>query len=111
MIDRGTVVSCFHWGKEGRPGIVLRVCPDGRLFVVVGTKSPPSPAEYVHEQADAIVVHASERYARILRLSVDTWFKKAGGKFVSPEKVSVRSSEKCPADLLRRFDKLFGLQL
>jgi len=105
MIDRGSIVSCFHWEKEGRPGIVLRVCLDGRLYIIAGTKVPPESGK----PTDAIQVTANSRYGRLFALSFDTWFKRQGVAFMSESKLSLRVPAMCPVDLLLRLDKLVGM--
>jgi hypothetical protein len=104
MIERGDVVSCHYWEKDGRPAVVLRVCADGRLFLVAGTKLAPSIA-----MPDAVQVLVGSRYGRLLGLTFDTWFKKQGVAFMLPNKVSLRSAQKCPPELLLRLDKLVGM--
>ena len=108
MINRGDVVSCTYWEKEGRPAVVLRVLPDGRLLIIAGTKEAPTPAEYVHEQPEPVSVLAKSRTASILGLSYDTWFKKQGVTVTSPAKVTRRGSGTCPTALLLDLEKLVG---
>lgn len=72
-------------------------------MVIAGTRSKPDDGE------NAVLVSFPSRFATVLSLSANTWFKVKGGvAVVKADKLTLRVPEKCPPGLLLQLDKLCG---
>ncbi len=78
--SEGSFVWFSHGGKI-RPGVVLRICDDGRLFVLSGTsKEPPVGLKFV-------LVNPGTRDAIVGELKLPTWFHEHGAGVVPLAKI------------------------
>jgi hypothetical protein len=103
MSNRGEAIWFEHWGKV-RPGVVLRVCANGRLLVIAGSTRPPATGER------AVRITAESYFGRMLGLSETTWFKEQAVAMIQRNAATSRCvGGHCPTGLLIELDKVVGL--
>lgn len=100
MIVEGDAVRLYAGGKEGRPGVVVRVRPDGRAFVLFGTGT--ARTELAH-----VLVRPRTAAGGTLRLEKDTYFY-VGNSRVAAEDQIERLGVQVPPALLAELRRLIG---
>lgn len=101
MIVVGAAVRVHAGGKDGRPGVVLRLLPDNRAFVLYGTGT--ARPELAH-----VLVHPRTAPGTTLRLEKETYFYRGNSTVCMVDKLELLGVT-CPPSLMIALRKLVGL--
>lgn len=101
MISVGAAVRVHAGGKDGRPGVVLRLLPGDRAFVLFGTGT--ARPELAH-----VLVRPRTAPGTALRLEKDTYFYKGNCTVCGVDKLEPLGVT-CPPSLMIALRQLVGL--
>jgi hypothetical protein len=100
VIREGDAVRLYAGEKEGRPGVIVRVRPDGRAFVLFGTGT--ARTELAH-----VLVRPRTAGGTALRLDKDTYFYARNSRVCGEDQVE-RLGVQVPPGLLTDLRRLIG---
>jgi len=101
VIPVGAAVRLHAGGKDGRPGVVLRLLPDDRAFVLYRTGTARLELEHV-------LVRPRTAPGTALRLEKETYFYKGNSASCAVNKLYPLGVV-CPPSLMIALRKLVGL--
>jgi hypothetical protein len=100
VIVEGDAVRLYAGEKDGRPGVVVRVRPDGRAFVLFGTGT--ARTELAH-----VLVRPRTAAGSALRLEKDTYFYTRNSRVAAEDQLE-RLGVQVPPELLASLRRLIG---
>jgi len=100
VISEGDAVRLYAGAKDGRPGVVVRVRPDGRAFVLFGTGT--ARLDLAH-----VLVRPRTAAGTALRLDKDTYFYTRNSRVCAEDQME-RLGVGVPPGLLMDLRRLIG---